>query len=240
MSALRRIGPDHDDGAGDLRPRPENCRRHAPPHRFHVGDTLHQHRQRAVILGAGARQQPLRDFPLHHDDHALEGVIRQQEIGQDRRGHRVREVRDQFQTLADAKLLQVLDSLQHKRVQMVLVLEHIGVQQRDVAAACHGLARHLHEGAINLDAEHPPGLVGQPRRQAAGAAADFQNQVFTRQLGGAQDDIEQIQVDEKTLPELVLGMNAPRLEQVAQVRQRLPRRRLGYRVMVGQGHPLLE
>src|SRR5262249_21451533 len=53
---------------------------------------------------------------------------------------------------------------------------------------------------------------------------DLQRQVVARQLRVAQQQVEQVQVDEEVLPELVLGPDAALLEEVAQVRERLPLR----------------
>src|SRR5262249_42936239 len=60
---------------------------------------------------------------------------------------------------------------------------------------------------------------------AAAAAADLEDQVVTAQFGRAHDQGEKVQVNEEALPKLVLGVDAPRVHQAAQIGQRLPRGR---------------
>src|SRR5262249_647808 len=77
---------------------------------------------------------------------------------------------------------------------------------------------------VDLDAEDGPGVLGQADGQAAGAAADLDRQVVAGQLGVAQQQVEQVEVDEEVLAELVPGPDAALLEQVGAVAQGLPRR----------------
>jgi hypothetical protein len=65
-------------------------------------------------------------------------------------------------------------------------------------------------------------------RQAAGAAANFDHQVITGQLGGSHDEVEQVEIDEKALAQLALGMNPTLIEQLAEIAQCLPRGSVHY------------
>ena len=59
--------------------------------------------------------------------------------------------------------------------------------------------------------------------QAAGAAADLDREVFRRQLRGPQQQVDQVEVDQEVLAELVPGLDAALLEEVAQVGEGLAR-----------------
>src|SRR5207249_6913008 len=89
LGALRRIGPNLDDGGSDLRPRPE-YRWSQPPHQRHVRQALYEHAQGAVCFRAGPRHQPFGNLPLDRHDHALDIEVREKEIRDDGRGNYVR------------------------------------------------------------------------------------------------------------------------------------------------------
>src|SRR5947209_152401 len=80
-----------------------------------------------------------------------------------------------------------------------------------------------HEVRINFNAEDSRSAAGQPGGQAARACAYFDDEIVRRQLRGAYNQIEQVQVDQETLAELLLWPDAVGFEEVAQVRERLPR-----------------
>ena len=54
--------------------------------------------------------------------------------------------------------------------------------------------------------------------QAAGAGADFEGEIGLGKLAGAHQKIDEIEIDEEILAELVLGMQAVALEELAQIR----------------------
>jgi len=69
-----------------------------------------------------------------------------------------------------------------------------------------------------------PAAAGLFRRaiSESGAGAHFQDEVSGRQRRGADDHVENVQVDQEILPQLALGLQAVRREQLVQVRERLP------------------
>ena len=69
----------------------------------------------------------------------------------------------------------------------------------------------------------PPGGVGEPAGQGAGSAANFKDEVFLSQLGGANDKIEQVEIDQEILAEFVLRLDPAIREQVAEVGKSLTR-----------------
>jgi adenosylcobinamide-phosphate synthase len=216
VGSLGRVGPDADDGRRHLRPWPEHGRRQLTD-QLHVGETLHQHRQRPVLLGTRPSQQPLGDLPLQRHHQALRRPV-EQEVRDHRHGHRIRQVGDQFEARAAGAHLQLVQRLQDLRPQLVLVAEDVAVDQDDlVAERGDGLVRHGVEGVVELDAEDGTGLLGEADGEAPGAAADLEGQVGRRQLGGAQEQLEQVQVDEEVLAELVLRLDAALLEEIAEV-----------------------
>src|SRR5262249_53397647 len=106
---------------------------------------------------------------------------------------------------------------EHLRVQFVLVLEGVGMEKRDIRQWGVHFTGQGEEAGVDLHAQHGAGLLGQADGQTASAAADFEHNIVFGQLGGTQDQIEQVEVDEKILPQLVLGLDAALLQQVAQV-----------------------
>ena len=110
-------------------------------------------------------------------------------------------------------------------MQLILVSECVALQQDDIVTLPDGFSHEGVKGRINLDTEDGAGLVGEASRQAARAAADLDGQVVVRQLGGAGEQVDKVEVDEEVLAQLVPGPNAVRLEQVAKIGERLPRRR---------------
>ena len=173
----------------------------------------------------GLGQQTLGDLPLHRHHHALEGQFRQQQVRDHRRRHGVRQVGDQLELRRWRAPAQVLEQEQHLRIELVLVLEDVGVQQADVVAlALDGLLGHAGERRVDLDAQHGPGLLHQPHGHAAGAAAHLQDQVVRRQLRRAQDQVDQVEVDQEVLAQLVLRLDAALVEHGAQIGQGLPSR----------------
>ena len=84
------------------------------------------------------------------------------------------------------------------------------------------------ERRVDLDRDHRPGVVGELRGQRPGAGADLQHRVGLVEFGRADDQIDEVEVDEEVLPELALGLQAVGLEQAGEVGERLPRRRDGW------------
>src|SRR5262249_9563454 len=76
---------------------------------------------------------------------------------------------------------------------------------------------------VDLHAEDGPGVFDEARGEAAGTAADLDGQVVARQLGGAEEQIEEVEVDEEVLTELVLGLDAAVAEEVLEEGKRLAR-----------------
>src|SRR5581483_7091084 len=76
------------------------------------------------------------------------------------------------------------------------------------------------KGRVDLDGQDRAGQVRQPRRQPARSRADLDGQVVLAQLRGPHQQIEQVQVDEKILPQLALGPDAGLLEQVGRIGKR--------------------
>ena len=71
----------------------------------------------------------------------------------------------------------------HVRIEMVLVLEHVHVQHAHVVDSAEGIAGEFVKRRVNFDGEHRAGLVGEQGGHVAGAGADFEHQIGTRQLG---------------------------------------------------------
>ena len=72
------------------------------------------------------------------------------------------------------------------------------------------------KGRIDLHGQDRPRLVGQRGGQTAGAGADLEDHIAPGQLRILGDEIDQIEIDEEVLSQLVLGPNAPLLEELAQ------------------------
>ena len=70
-----------------------------------------------------------------------------------------------------------------------------------------------------------PRSVSEPRRQAAGARADFKDEVALVQLTRFDDEIDQIDIDEEVLAEFLLRHETVLSEKIAKKRLRLPRGR---------------
>src|SRR5262249_6666496 len=70
---------------------------------------------------------------------------------------------------------------------------------------------------IQLDREHPPGRVREPGGEAPGPGPHFQNAIVPAQFRGANDEVEQVEVDEEVLPHLVFRDEATRLEQALDI-----------------------
>ena len=111
------------------------------------------------------------------------------------------------------------------------------MQQLDAVARTDQFLGELGESGVDLDAEDGAGGIGEARRQAAGAAANLDGQVFLRQVSGTHDQVDEIEVNEEILAELVLRLDAVLLEQGAQVRLRLTRGRCGFSHCGGSRFP---
>src|ERR1051325_10378972 len=96
------------------------------------------------------------------------------------------------------------------------------MQQSEVGPIRRRFAHQRDEIGINLDAHNSSGGITQASRQATGATAHFEHHILLPQLRGAQQQLEQVKIDQEVLAKLVLGMNTALPEQISKVGERLP------------------
>ncbi len=117
----------------------------------------------------------------------------------------------------------VVEGGEDRGIEFVLGPKGVGLHGANVRVAQHQFAREGIEGRIDVNGNNCTCRVGEARGERAGAAADFEDQVLARQFGGANDKVEDIEIDEEILAELPFRFDASLGEQVAQVRQSLAR-----------------
>src|SRR5262249_52359866 len=90
--------------------------------------------------------------------------------------------------------------------------------------------RHRMEVRVDLHAQDGGGEFAESGGEAARAGADLQGKIVLSQLGGAEQEVEQVQVDKEVLAEFVLWTYPACCQEVAQVRLSLSgwRRRGGH------------
>ena len=115
---------------------------------------------------------------------------------------------------------------------MVLVFEGVGIDQRDIIERCDRHSGHRRHVAVDLDTDDGPGLFCHERRHAARAGTDFEDDIMFRQFRTGDDELEDVQIDEKILPEIAARMQPDLLEQAHQMRTGLT---LGFGHVVGNG-----
>jgi hypothetical protein len=237
--ALLRVRLDEHDRGIHLRPRVEVRRQYLPNH-LHVRDALHQHRQRVVVLRVRNRPHPLRDLPLHHHHHPLDVRAGDEQVADDRRRDHVGQVRDELLARTVRLLRGFVPRGEHVGVQLVLRGERVAEHELHVSALADHLLRDRLERPVDLDGDDRTSMVGEPRSERPGAGADLQHRVGRVEFRRADDQVEQVQVDEEVLAELALGLQPVVLEEAQQVRERLARRRnrRGWRLR-GVGHGIV-
>ncbi len=167
---------DVDDGRSHLGPGPEHSRRQQP-HQLSAALALNPNAERAIILGAGRGRDPFGQLLLNRDGHRGRRRGALQQIAENRRGHVVGEIGDQFQSCARPGRQPFGDECQQLVIQMVLVAQRVLEQQCDVLPAEQLLAGQLVHARIDFDRDHFGRPLGQHSGQRAGAGADFQHQI---------------------------------------------------------------
>jgi hypothetical protein len=74
---------------------------------------------------------------------------------------------------------------------------------------------------VNLDSKDRPRYLAQSARQRSNAGSNLQHDVVGTNLGGASDQIDKIQIDEKVLTELGNGSQSFRSKSPRKITRRL-------------------
>ena len=228
LGPLGGVGDEANHGGIDLRARPEDAGRESSDNR-RVADRLNQYRQGAVGVGIGLRQHPLGQFQLdRRDDPARAQLRMDQEVADDRRGGVIRQVRHQFEPPLLARRRSRRqprpDVVEHLRVELVLPLEGIAAEDPDVGHPRRRLGRQAHHRRVDIHGDHRRPGDGHQGRQGPRPRPDLQDHIPRPDLGRLQDQVMDIQVDEKVLPEPVLRLDPFFGEKVTQIRLSLARR----------------
>lgn len=151
---------------------------------------LEPDRQRTVVAGLRDSRHSLGEFELDGDDHPRPGEIGRDEIRDDGRCRVVGQVGDEFQIwlLGDAE--NGPQGLQDFIRQMVFVPQHILIEQRDVRLIRHFQGRQFGHFRIVFDRDELPRAAGDFPGQAAGACADFENDIVCREFCGLNNQIK--------------------------------------------------
>src|SRR5438034_5903711 len=156
-------------------------------------DELDQHRDRAVRLRRGRGEEAVRHLALHHHAPQLQ-VGQAVEAFGDKRGRDV--------------VRQVGDELRRTGRRLAKVEpQRVAEPELDVRAAGDTLHQLRTERRIELDGVDLLDAVGEKGGQDAQTGADLEHDVALVQLGLPPDHAEDVLVDEKVLPELLLGPN---------------------------------
>ncbi len=113
------------------------------------------------------------------------------------------------------------DGIEHRLRKMVLVFQRVAVQEGHVLQMRDDLTRQRKNAVIDLDRNHGPCARGQSRRQSARPRADFEHDVVAVELGLLQNELDEVQVDQKILPEVCARMKPVLLKQAHEHRSRL-------------------
>lgn len=187
----------------------------------HLGERLHDDRDRAVGVCAGLGGKPLADLLLNRAREPLEYGPGQQQIDQQRGGDLVGQVRDQFVRAAVLGRPFSEDS-EHQRVDAVLAAQRIALDQGEARMIAESIAQQGLQAVIDLDRHHAHAGLEQQLGQRAGAGPDLEDCVGRRQLSRRDELAHQIEIDEEVLPEPV-SRGEPRLsEQAPNLRLGLP------------------
>src|SRR4051794_24545922 len=108
-------------------------------------------------------------------------------------------------------------------MKLVFAFENIGVQQHQAIVFSEQLAHQRMKRRVDFHAQDSSGMANKSGCQAASAAANFDGEIVGRQLSAALDQVNEVEVNEETLAELVLGLNAALAEEVLQIGQGLSR-----------------
>ena len=96
-----------------------------------------------------------------------------------------------------------------------VAFEDVGVDKVQAGLAGEALLEVGRETVVLLDGGDGRGAVEERAGQDAEAGADFDDGVGRLQLGGGEEDIEDVAVDQKVLPEDARGMEVELREQGA-------------------------
>ena len=153
-----------------------------------LGCELHEHRDRAVGLRAGPREQAVRDLALDHDRPVADARQSVQALHDQRRRDVVRQVRDELRR----------GGLERGEIEAERVAEH----EIDVLATAKALGEMWLEPAVELDGVHARDSLGEVFGQNPQAGPDLEHDVFRIELREPADDAEDVVVDEEVLAEL--------------------------------------
>jgi hypothetical protein len=104
---------------------------------------------------------------------------------------------------------------------MILILQHVASEERDIRKTFDGLRRQLLHSRIDFDGDHRTGQRRKRGGQAAGAGADFENQIRRAEFRLSDEKIQQVQIDEKVLAQFVPRPQPMASQQLADVSSRL-------------------
>src|SRR5688572_19268361 len=147
----------------------------------------YENRDGPIRLGARLREQPIRDFALHHHAPALQRRSMLERLHDERRRDVVREVRDE---------------LRRRRTKSLdIEVECIAPVQPDVRAGAEYVPENRLEGAIELHRVDDSNAIGEIAGENAEARSDLEHDVVVAELGEAADDSQDVLIDEEVLAE---------------------------------------
>ncbi len=103
------------------------------------------------------------------------------------------------------------ERVQDLRVEVVFVFEDVGVEERELIGADGGgevLGEQSVQAGIKFHGHHAGLGVKQTFGEHAGAGSDFKHGFAWMEVGGVEDEIELVVIDEKVLAQAVLGREA--------------------------------
>ena len=97
------------------------------------------------------------------------------------------------------------DVVENDRVEPGLPRQRVGQDDPDVGILMGRLGRQGEHSRVDVDGHHRRGVLGHQGGHRPCPRPDFENDILGAKLGGLDDQVMNVQVDQEILPEPMLG-----------------------------------
>jgi len=219
--AFNSVGNDSDDGRVDVGSWPKNARGQNSQD-FAIALRLHPDRKGAVVFAGRWSDDPFAEFLLDRHDHAFDEGSFVQQIADDRGRDVVGEVRDEFEFRSWDPRHRLADIVEQFGSQVVLIAQGIATQESHIGKGSQFAGRDRLEVPVDLDGQNRTGSSREGFGQRAHPGPDFQYDIARREFCAVDQQIEQIQIDQKILTVLGFRLKACALERPGKKAECLP------------------
>ena len=143
----------------------------------------------------------------------------------------VRKIGGQLQTPVGFAGQLATHRVEHLWVQLVFIFEGIRMEERDVIESRCRLQRESVDVFVDLHRDDMARMSCEEGGHPAGASADLEGHIAGIEFGMADDELDQVQIDQKILAEIGARVNPIRFEQPYQVRASLAFRSVHRRLL---------